>query len=111
MTVDLGGFSPDDESDDRYQRAKREFPALEGSLRGFPGLRQARALFRLMCDGKQPWHRRGLAAAGVLYLVVPLDAVPDCIPGCGLLDDLAVIIAVVLILSGVIDAYLEGDEK
>ncbi len=106
MTIDLGGFVPDDEDDERFKRAKREFEEKAKGLKGFPGLKEARALFRLMCDRAQPWHRRGLAAAGILYLVIPLDCFPDCLPG-GLLDDFAVILAVVLILSGVIDAYYE----
>ena len=108
--IDFSGFVPEDEDDDRYLRAKREFTDRARSLEGFPGLAQARALFRLMCDSGQSWHRRALAAGGILYLVVPLDCVPDCLPG-GLLDDLAVIVGIVLILPGIVDRYVETAER
>ncbi len=109
MTINLDGFVPDDEDDDRFQRAKREFEDKARGLNGFPGLSQARSLFRLMLDSKEPWHRRSLAVVGVLYLVVPLDCYPDFLPG-GLVDDLAVIVAVSLCLFGVVDADSEGVE-
>ena len=108
--IDISGFIPDDEDDDRFERAKREFADKARNLEGFPGLAQARALYRLMRDPDQPWHRRGLGAGGILYLVVPLDCVPDCLPG-GLLDDLAVLVAIVLILSGIIDRYFEPVDR
>ncbi len=110
MSVDLGGFTPKNENDERFKRAKREFGEKARNLTGFPGLDQARALYRLMCDPSQSWHHRALATAGVLYLVIPLDCIPDFLPG-GLLDDLAVILAIVLILSGVVDVYLEGEKR
>ncbi|MCB9833567.1 MAG: DUF1232 domain-containing protein [Planctomycetes bacterium] len=108
MTIDLGGLIPDDEEDDRFQRAKRDFEEQRWRFRAFPGLEYARALFRLMCDPEKPWHQRALAAAALLYLVIPLDAYPDCLPG-GLLDDLAVILAVVLSLSDLVEPYLEEE--
>jgi len=104
--IDISGFIPDDEDDARFERAKREFADKARNLEGFPGIAQARALFRLMCDSEQPWHRRALAAAGILYLCVPLDCLPDVLPG-GLLDDLAVLVAIVLVLSGIVDRYLD----
>ena len=109
MTIDLDGFLPDDEEDDRFQRAKREFEESEVRFRGFVGLRYAHGLFRLMCDGRQPWHYRALASAALLYLVIPVDVYPDCIPG-GLIDDFAVVNTVVLSLAEVVETYLE-DEK
>ncbi len=110
MTVDLGGFVPDDEEDERFKRAKREFEGKAKNLNGFPGLAQAQALFRLMLDQEQAWHRRALAVVAILYLVIPLDCYPDFLPG-GLVDDFAVITGITLMLSGVVDAYVEGDER
>ena len=108
MTLDLDGFVPDDEGDERYERARSEFEGASGRFRGFAGIRYAHAWFRLMCDQDQSWHHRAMAAAGVLYLVIPLDVYPDCIPG-GLVDDLAVVIAVMLSLADVVEPYLEDE--
>ena len=107
--IDLSGFIPEDEDDERFQRAHREFESEGGRFRDFAGLRYAHALFRLMCDPGQPWHNRALASAALLYLVVPIDVYPDCIPG-GFVDDLAVILAVALSLSGVVDDYMKGEK-
>ena len=41
-----------------------------------------------------------MAAGSLLYLVSPLDAVPDVIPAGGLLDDVAVILFVARVLAG-----------
>lgn len=108
MTIDLDGFLPDDEKDERFQRAKREFQDSKGRFRGFAGLRYAHGLFRLMCDPKALWQYRALASAALLYLVIPVDVYPDCLPG-GLIDDFAVIVAVVLSLAEVVDPYLEDE--
>lgn len=110
MTPDLSGFEPESESDERFQRVKRELEDGHSHYDGFPGLRYAKALFRLMCDGAQPWHFRALASAALLYLVIPLDLFPDFLPG-GLLDDLGVVVAAVLSLSEQVAPYLKGDEE
>ena len=41
------------------------------------------------------WQTLILIAASLLYLVIPLDSVPDFVAGLGLLDDVAVITYVV----------------
>jgi len=46
-----------------------------------------------------------LLAAGLLYLVTPLDLVPDLIPVGGLLDDAAVLVAVVSRVRGELEAF------
>lgn len=46
--------------------------------------------WRLLRDGRvSPWLRYGLPALVVAYLLLPIDLVPDLIPGLGQLDDLA----------------------
>ena len=40
---------------------------------------------------KVPWTTLVLCAGALIYFVNPLDAVPDLIPGAGLLDDATVI--------------------
>ena len=52
-------------------------------------------LWRFIRAPEMPWSRKAMAAGSLLYLVSPLDAVPDVIPVGGLLDDVAVILFVV----------------
>lgn len=50
------------------------------------------ALWRFMVDPKAPWQGKAIAIAALLYLVSPLDVVPDFLPVIGLGDDVAVIL-------------------
>lgn len=54
----------------------------------FTLLRRPRAMFRFLTDGTAPWFPRVLAVLTVLYLVSPVDLIPDVIPIIGWLDDL-----------------------
>lgn len=38
-----------------------------------------------------PWKALGLAAGALLYLVSPLDLIPDMLVGLGILDDLVIV--------------------
>ena len=50
---------------------------------------------RLLADGRVPRRRKLLLAPLLVYLVTPLDLVPDFIPVVGALDD-AILVALVL---------------
>ena len=54
----------------------------------FTLLRRPRAMFRFLTDGTAPWFPRALAVFTLLYLVSPVDLIPDVIPIFGFLDDL-----------------------
>jgi uncharacterized membrane protein YkvA (DUF1232 family) len=54
----------------------------------FTLLRRPRAMFHFLTDGTAPWFPRVLAVLTVLYLVSPVDLIPDVIPILGWLDDL-----------------------
>lgn len=43
--------------------------------------------------------------AGLIYFVSPLDAIPDFIPGLGLVDDLAVLAWVMKTWGGELEAF------
>jgi len=47
-----------------------------------------------------------MIVAGIIYLVSPLDFVPDFIPAFGLLDDISILSFIISSLSEEIDAYL-----
>jgi uncharacterized membrane protein YkvA (DUF1232 family) len=50
-----------------------------------------KALFYYMKDSYVPWYRKAIVVAGLIYFIVPLDAIPDFAPMVGYLDDLGVI--------------------
>ena len=49
------------------------------------------------------------AAVAVLYLVLPVDAVPDLIPALGLLDDVFVVTTLIAVLYRKIKSYTKGE--
>jgi uncharacterized membrane protein YkvA (DUF1232 family) len=62
-------------------------PALLRTL-----LAQLRVAFRLMREPGVPVLTRALPLLAAIYLVFPLDFIPDFLPGLGQLDDLGVIV-------------------
>ena len=56
---------------------------------------QALLLYVVLTDKRTPLWAKGLAAGGLVYLILPLDAVPDFLPVVGYSDD-AVVMGVVL---------------
>ena len=62
-------------------------------------------LWRFIADPEVAWSSKAMAAGSLLYLVSPLDAVPDIIPAAGLLDDVGVILYAVRTLAGPLKKY------
>ena len=57
------------------------------------------ALWDFIADPRKGWATKALAIAALVYLIMPLDVVPDFIPVLGLLDDVGVILAAVAALD------------
>ena len=55
-------------------------------------IRQARLAWRLLFDPRVPLWVKTIVPASLIYLISPVDFVPDVIPGLGQLDDLAVVV-------------------
>lgn len=73
-------------------------------------------LFRLLGDGRVSVVDRALFGATLVYLVSPVDVVPDWIPGLGQLDDLLlVLISMDRLLyrtdAGVLLEHWDGDPE
>lgn len=62
-------------------------------------LRHPRAFVRFLRDREAPLLPRLVALLAVLYVVLPIDAIPDAIPLIGWLDDVGVV-ALVLAWTG-----------
>ncbi|XXF10452.1 DUF1232 domain-containing protein [Pseudomonas sp. D1-3] len=83
-----------------------------GGARSLSSLRGDLVLLQELCVA---WWRGSYRAinpqalvaivAGLIYFVSPLDALPDFIPGLGLVDDLAVLAWVMKTWGGELDAF------
>ncbi len=81
---------------------------LEGMKRGriaeiWPKIQ---ALAQMIRDPQAAWKSKAVAIAALVYLISPLDALPDAIPFLGLADDAALILAVVSALAYELEKYL-----
>ncbi len=68
---------------------------------------QVQSLLATIRDPNIAWKSKTLAIAALIYLVSPFDAIPDVIPGIGLTDDVALILAVVSSLAYEVGNYVE----
>jgi uncharacterized membrane protein YkvA (DUF1232 family) len=57
------------------------------SMTGIP-----RLVFRLMMDRRVPLVTKLIPPAGIVYLILPYDLLPDILPALGRIDDLIVIV-------------------
>lgn len=55
-------------------------------------IRSARLTWRLMMDHRVPAWLKAIVPASLLYLLSPIDLIPDVFLGLGQLDDLAILI-------------------
>ncbi len=65
----------------------RSLPQLQDSGQ----MRELKLLRRLLLDERVPLWQKAIPVAAALYLVSPLDLIPDFLPLLGQLDDLAVL--------------------
>ena len=89
-------------------------PDLQGTMGMAGGLvKQGRLVWRLLHDGRVRGWVKLIPVAGLVYLISPIDLIPDLmLPGLGQLDDLAVILLslklfVDLCPPGIVKEYLE----
>lgn len=66
---------------------------------------KVQVLWRFIKDPHVAWGKKATAVGSLIYLISPLDAVPDFIPAGGLLDDVAVILFVAHMLAESLQAY------
>jgi uncharacterized membrane protein YkvA (DUF1232 family) len=68
----------------------------------------ARVVWGLVRDPRTPLPLKGLLAAGLAYVIMPLDLVPDAVPIIGHADDLTVLLLVLdLFIANAPDAVRE----
>lgn len=65
------------------------------------------ALVNYMRDPLVSWYRKAIVAAGLIYFISPIDAIPDITPLVGYLDDLGVITALMKYLGHELTPYYQ----
>lgn len=63
------------------------------------------SLFQMLTDPGAAWFAKGLALAALLYLVSPIDLVPDFVPFVGLADDMLAVLAAVASMIAATQRY------
>ena len=63
-------------------------------------------LWELIKDPNAAWEAKAAAIGALVYLISPVDAVPDIVPGVGLLDDVAIILFVCKKLADALKEYV-----
>jgi uncharacterized membrane protein YkvA (DUF1232 family) len=87
-----------------WEKVEKASPFLKRILND---LKDLYALFVDSIKGRYKLHPAisGIIGAGLLYFIVPLDLIPDYIPIVGLLDDLAVLTAIITSLDDELAEY------
>lgn len=70
-----------------------------------------RNIWRFIRDPKSDWKPKALAILAILYLVWPLDLVPDLVPFFGWLEDIGVDLLAAWYLVHATNKYLEYNNR
>ena len=93
-----------------FEQAVAKF--LAAKSKSSPTMKRADQAYRIFREGKAKDlltpRNVILLGAALLYMVTPLDAIPDLVPVVGLLDDLGVLS---LILAAILPTFLKEHEK
>ena len=80
---------------------EKDIPKIDkklGSMRRGPIAKiwdKVQLLWKVVSYPNAPWPAKAMAIGALVYLISPVDAVPDGIPVAGLLDDASVILAAI----------------
>ncbi len=78
-------------------------------LRGI--LDQVLLTFRLLFDPRVPFWAKLIGIAPVIYVISPIDFIPDVILGLGQLDDLGIILAGMRLFESVAPDYVVQEHR
>lgn len=114
------GFDPEEhlrDGDPEQVRDRDFWRVMRQYGRKIPFAREVVAAFYAMRDSSVPTKERAIIAAGVAYLILPIDFIPEAfLGGFGLGDDIAVLWQVVTRVNHIItdehralaDAFLDA---
>ena len=70
---------------------------------------KVQGLWNYISSENVPWYQKIAPLAALVYLVSPIDLIPDFIPVAGLLDDVGVITAAVASIGDIINKYTKNE--
>ena len=85
--------------------------ALIGSFRGLRARQQWRLAVRLLRDPRVPRRTRVVPLAVLLYLMMPIDIIPDFLPVIGQLDDLLIVVLGAWVIVRAVPAELIAEHR
>ena len=68
------------------------------------------SLWKFIQDPDAPWGGKAIAIGALIYLITPIDAIPDFIPALGLTDDVGIILAAVAKLAADLQKYRTNNQ-
>jgi uncharacterized membrane protein YkvA (DUF1232 family) len=67
--------------------------------------------WRLMRDPRVPLWSKAIPVLGVIYVLSPLDFIPDFLIGLGQLDDLGIVLLSMRLFEATVPAYIVGEHR
>lgn len=102
--MDIRGFMQSDwvkraTNSQTVARVVEEFPKWAAKLRDTELVTKATKLWHYLTSGKCSTAEKALVVGALLYLIAPIDGVPDYLPVIGWVDDMAI--------AGMVLGYLD----
>ncbi len=105
--LDFGGKTEDEVNENIKYVEENLWTKLERVGKRISFAKDIVALFRYLRDPLVSWYRKAIVAAGLIYFICPIDAIPDITPLIGYLDDLGVITALLKFLGHELVPYYD----
>ncbi len=92
--------------------AEQFFGFIRKNMSSIPFARQIVAMYFCMIDEDVPWWAKAVIGGALVYVITPLDAIPDFIPVAGWTDDAAAVATAVAQIGGALNEkhYRQADE-
>ena len=72
---------------------------------------QSRLTYRLMRDERVPNWTKLIPIAVVVYLLIPIDLIPDVIPILGWIDDIAIFVGGLRLFEALVPDYIVYEHR
>lgn len=107
---------PFDENYEKYEKYYSEEGLMDklkkfAKKAGISTIYKALLLYYVLQSEDLPAKEKGLIIGALGYLILPIDLIPDAIPGLGFTDDLAALTSVIHIVSVFLSPEIDAQAK